>query len=454
MKNRYLYIVIFLAFFSIVIGYITGNVMAPRNHVIHLTRDGFDPDDQLIAKGDSITWVNVDARLHWPASNSHPTHSEYHTDKKGCLGSALDACRELKKGEVFTFMFDRIGEFGIHDHLLPGDTMSVRVVSKSFYIVSFLIKDQAAQDFDTANLPLGDDFRNLEYAKKRQLIIKLAKANPVTAWTYLKKAALKNGEATDNVHEFSHTIGREIHKQLGFEGIRNCSNEFGFGCYHGVAEQALLTTGKSSLVKVEEECLKIYPHTSKKPMDDPGCIHGMGHGLLSWNNLNINQSLTDCNILTKEYRLYCWDGVFMEYSMSGAASFDELDPWKICRELNPQFQKKCASYMVSMYSNSMKFNSNVFAEMCTKAPDEWLMATCANRIGNKISQINKGELKNIISECKSILQDELSEYCLIGAAREVVFQKYTNWKITASSICRKTSGEYATTCSNYEKEEL
>jgi plastocyanin len=451
MKTKFVYVIICIAVCSVLAGYIAGKLFMAQNHIITLTRDGFYPDNILIAKGDTVTWVNADTRNHWPSSNSHPTHDEYKTQVKGCIGSALDACRGLKKGETYSFKFEQEGVVGMHDHLLPGDTMSVTVVGKITYLLN-LNKEKAIVVADSHTPFQPQEFRTLNYTEKRLLIRNKAKKDPKTAWEFLIKAAIVKGEVVDNVHEFAHTIGREAYRQNGFEGIKICSKDFAYGCYHGVTEQALLTRGKNAIPEIEGKCLKLYPPLSEKQINDPGCIHGMGHGLLTWNNLDINKSLEDCDEISKDYRQFCWDGVFMEHSMSDVISFDENDPWKFCRELSLKYQQKCASYSIVSYSRLKEFNAKLFADFCSKAPDKEMEYVCNHRIGFRIGQYSKGDLSKILSECRNINKNEVEIVCLIGAAREVAFQKYANWKTTAQLICREVPQEYAIECNKFDIE--
>lgn len=85
---------------------------------IEITDKGFVPNKVSINKGQTVAFVNRDMRLHWPASGNHPTHSVY-PETGGCIGSSFDACRGLKTGETYTFTFNQVGTWGVHDHLNP-----------------------------------------------------------------------------------------------------------------------------------------------------------------------------------------------------------------------------------------------------------------------------------------------------------------------------------------------
>ena len=66
-------------------------------------------------------------RAPWPASAFHPSHSAY-PEKGGCISSAFDACRGLKEGESWSFIFNQVGKWGYHNHLNSRITGVVEVI--------------------------------------------------------------------------------------------------------------------------------------------------------------------------------------------------------------------------------------------------------------------------------------------------------------------------------------
>ncbi len=95
---------------------------------IYITNNGFSKDYIKVHRGQTVTWVNKDNNMHWPASDFHPSHNLYPTRDRGCIGSSLDACVGLKFNQRFGYRFDSIGVWGIHDHLSPGFTMTIEVL--------------------------------------------------------------------------------------------------------------------------------------------------------------------------------------------------------------------------------------------------------------------------------------------------------------------------------------
>lgn len=93
-------------------------------HVVEMTSSGFVPASIEIKQGDTVEFVNNDARPRWPASAMHPTHTVYPgSDIKKC-GTAdeptlFDACRGVPTGKSWSFTFGENGTWRYHDHLLP-----------------------------------------------------------------------------------------------------------------------------------------------------------------------------------------------------------------------------------------------------------------------------------------------------------------------------------------------
>ena len=95
-----------------------GNVQQTNGNLIEMTSAGFSPKELRINAGDTVTFVNKDATEHWPASALHPTHTVY-PETGGCIGSKFDACKGLKQGESWSFVFTQKGSWNYHDHLDP-----------------------------------------------------------------------------------------------------------------------------------------------------------------------------------------------------------------------------------------------------------------------------------------------------------------------------------------------
>jgi plastocyanin len=86
---------------------------------ISITANGFNPKEIKITKGTKVVFTNNDTAQHWPASNPHPLHTLY---------PGFDALKGLAQGETYTFTFDKVGNWGYHDHLNPSVHGEIKVV--------------------------------------------------------------------------------------------------------------------------------------------------------------------------------------------------------------------------------------------------------------------------------------------------------------------------------------
>lgn len=86
---------------------------------IVLTADGFVPKEPTIAVGTVVTFSNTTGREYWPASDLHPSHAIY---------ADFDPRRPLQPDETWTFTFDKVGSWGLHDHIRSYYTGLIHVV--------------------------------------------------------------------------------------------------------------------------------------------------------------------------------------------------------------------------------------------------------------------------------------------------------------------------------------
>ena len=77
-------------------------------HEVVLYDTGFEPKELSIKKGDVVVWRSVRAYPFWPASDQHPTHSQYR---------AFDPYQPVPPDQTWSFQFTRVGQWDYHDHL-------------------------------------------------------------------------------------------------------------------------------------------------------------------------------------------------------------------------------------------------------------------------------------------------------------------------------------------------
>ena len=85
---------------------------------IDYTDSGFVPQSVTIAKGGSVTWVNVSSGPMWVASSPHPTHTDY---------PGFDELKMVDKGGKYTFTFTKSVTWKFHNHTKASDYGAVIV---------------------------------------------------------------------------------------------------------------------------------------------------------------------------------------------------------------------------------------------------------------------------------------------------------------------------------------
>ncbi|MEO5635203.1 MAG: hypothetical protein ABIS26_02605 [Candidatus Paceibacterota bacterium] len=321
----------------------------------------------------------------------------------------------------------------------------VGAITFIFYYQSHLakLKNNSAP---MANFISRDEFNALDYVKQSEYIKSISISDPKSAWEYLKSNFIIDGQVVGNVHEFAHLIGNVAFEKYGFDGVKICDPSFAFGCFHGVTEKMLLTNGLSGIMQIEEGCLSAFPR--ELTQDYQGCIHGIGHGVYSFDKENLEQSLKDCDAVSEPNSQFCYDGVFMENAQSlqersqgesNIQTFDKKNPWKFCTDLDVRYHLNCARYRSQTFlQNSFLDNVSPYKEAgkyCAAGPSILLRTTCFESLGYYIAEGTLGQPDTILQNCNEIESQQGKEICIIGGATESVFQRYAGYNDTITTLC-------------------
>lgn len=87
-------------------------------YAVDFNGTAFTPAAVNIKVNDWVFFKNNSASDFWPASNPHPTHTDY---------PAFDALKRIAPGGQYKFQFTKAGSWGYHNHLTPdiGGTVNV-----------------------------------------------------------------------------------------------------------------------------------------------------------------------------------------------------------------------------------------------------------------------------------------------------------------------------------------
>jgi hypothetical protein len=119
-------------------------------------------------------------------------------------------------------------------------------------------------------------------------------------------------------HDFTHVVGINAWgpgKDVSAV-YEQCTELYQSGCYHGVVQSYLDAKGSDSTV-VASLCEEIaVAHTVAWLRFQ--CVHGLGHGLVQTNAMNLPRALGGCDWLGTGWdRESCYGGAFMEFIVGG-----------------------------------------------------------------------------------------------------------------------------------------
>jgi len=86
--------------------------------VVTLTEQGYLPE-VIIKKGTTVVFKSELDKPFWPASNLHPSHELY---------GDFDSKRPLNPNESWSFVFNRVGVWQMHDHIRSYYTGTITVI--------------------------------------------------------------------------------------------------------------------------------------------------------------------------------------------------------------------------------------------------------------------------------------------------------------------------------------
>jgi hypothetical protein len=93
-----------------------------------------------------------------------------------------------------------------------------------------------------------------------------------------------------DLHLLGHTIGDELYKQQGIDGIKACTNDFRNACSHTIVIGAYSEFGEDALPKIQDACRQAPGGSGAYTM----CFHGLGHGVFAYYGYAIPETVAAC----------------------------------------------------------------------------------------------------------------------------------------------------------------
>lgn len=438
---------------------------------VRMMADGFSPDEISIDQGSTLVFINADTVDRWPASNPHPTHTNY---------LQFDPKQPIAPGDSWSFTVERAGIFRFHDHLFPhkqgvltvlAEEKTITAVSPTpkpalvvkrpfiYSIVTFfenVVKKIAGffsrlQPYSSPSPtpPMMDKaaFRTLPETEQQTAMSSLIdKSGGKAAWIYLVNAYTEKGAvipASGRAHDLAHFIGGKVFEKQGMPGIAVCEPMFAYGCFHGFTEGAFATS-LDKLQDVAAACAEVG-QVNSGPW--ASCIHGIGHGISTFvRATDLQKALDACRKLS-DGASYCYDGVFMEFSLNAPSTFYTADaPLYPCATLPSKYRSSCGRNQPTVMRNRFNLPFLSMVDACANSTDNDIRSPCLDAIGLLVGQEAAGNLSTITSRCGEIPSVDIRATCVTGAAVETVFQNYADWETAAPAACASLPESYTKNC--------
>ncbi|MBI3534068.1 MAG: hypothetical protein HY072_01075 [Deltaproteobacteria bacterium] len=408
-----------------------------RETVIKMTDNGFIPKDIIIQQGNTVTFENVGNNKHWPASNIHPTHQIYHE---------FDSKHGILSGERWSFTFNKAGEWRMHDHLYPEFS--------GFIVVNVKKGEKTTSMVEVKRLKNPVVSKNIDIMLLEVNMMKIAKDdNDLRTW--LKLAGAKKimdkvltdagGGSVVDCHRESHAVGRIAYELYGPTVFQYGSAACHSGYYHGAMETFLKEKGTQDLSRKIMEICNSFP-TSFGVFE---CLHGVGHGVMAYQDYDLPKSLKVCGTLETSYQQSsCYGGVFMENVVAGQGVgavkghdtkwVNRQDPSFPCNAIDQDYtvQYQCYQMQTSWMLTIGGQNFDKVSSECLNIRSD-MVSVCYKSLGRDAAGNTLRNPQKIIEICGKVPQKEdYYNQCISGAVNVIIDFWGESLKNQASDLCK------------------
>lgn len=251
----------------------------------------------------------------------------------------------------------------------------------------------------------------------------LDQRGPDYAQVFLASVFAAGSIDQNKCHTLAHNLGEEVIKRgYTLEEVFTHAKSFcAYGYTHGVLAAMSKNKIEHGIVKEGTDACQRYSGQS--------CLHGLGHALMYMTDYDLPKALHLCDTYsTNLIPGPCYDGVFMEYSLSSLSpnhvmsSQEVQNPLMVCNTIEDQYRLRC--YWQSVPIRLIKFARMTPVQPSTVAdvgkeivprmrPAFW------HGIGKQVDALTGGNAKDIFSFCAQ-LPLEAQQGCLEGAARNMI----------------------------------
>jgi len=251
-------------------------------------------------------------------------------------------------------------------------------------------------------------------------------------------------ELDESIHHFgsgrrhteAHIFGEALYSTEGLQGMATCDSRFTYGCFHSFVLQAVLEEGTVATQKLYEGC-----KSALGPVSD-NCEHGIGHGIMSTFEYNIEglkKALVICDSLSPPSHIVagCAGGVFMEYGVRSMVNEGSTDmrPFVLeevlepCTSLSEPYLGSCAHWQTQWWiSTAPERDDDVematkMGAWCKQMPGgERAYILCLEGIARRMISLTNGKPEKTAEFCARVTSDPDYQYkCQVMSAKRFAY---------------------------------
>lgn len=282
---------------------------------------------------------------------------------------------------------------------------------------------------------------------------------------YLEKHGVDKTVATIKAspvdcHQYVHQVGHLNYELIGEEAFSISNSECMSGYTHGVTEAFFKEHGAENLA----ESINLICQNQVNDFYAHQCFHGIGHGLMAYNDYDLPAALKGCDDLPDMFdsKESCYSGVFME-NVVGALSINDAkkhkedshyhssewlsnDPLFPCNssEIDKKYKFACYNYQTSRMIEIFGIKYNKVAASCAKIEGIY-QESCFLSMGRDVGTTFSSDSEKIEKNCSYAKVAESALDCIEGAAQNSFWHEST--QDVAVDLCNNIKTiDYKTRC--------
>lgn len=281
----------------------------------------------------------------------------------------------------------------------------------------------------------------------------------------LERRAASDSVVLRGAHQLAHALGRQALMSSGGDAsiIGQCRPAFGSGCYHGVVEALLKFRGRIDMAGLEQMCAAAG--SKEAPGAPYECAHGLGHGVLGAEGLDVGTALRHCDGVGRpSFVTSCHEGVFMEAITSGLArnedhgshlhgpeghagmaariTIDPGNPYSPCDRFADPYANSCWLFQGFVILRAAGFDPAKALGICNAAPDG-RADRCYESVGFQLTGLFQRSDAWVIEQCGKG-DPELAATCASGAALALASMDWSGQRVTG--YCEAVPSAWSESC--------